>query len=147
MKLRRKDYLRAIYEIYIGRPARNAKKELIYKVELGGKDGFEINGIEGYWGRYGSIDKIVDLAMSLENADQDFEFYYPAKEYDRKYSHRVSVIGTSEDGIVELEYLEASAQCGAYYKKLPIDLLKKEIQGFDDIAAKPQEHGYDYREF
>ena len=74
----------------IARPTRETVKEVRYKAELGGKNGYEINGIGNYWGRYGSIDKIVELAKTLENSDQDFEFYYPAKQYDRKYSHQIT---------------------------------------------------------
>ena len=147
MKLRFRDYVKTIYDIYIGRPARIGMMEARYKIELSGRNGYEINGIEDYWGRYGSIDKIVELTRSLKSEGDDFEFYYPAKKYDRKYSHRIGILGTSQLGIIEVEYLEASSQCGAYNKKLNISELKEEILRFDEVAEEPEKYGYVYKEF
>jgi len=145
MKLRKRDYIKTLFDIFVGQKAREASKKVRYAVELGGKNGYEINGVANYWGRYGSIDKIVELASSLE--DDEFEFYFPAKQYDFKYSHRIGIEGIKGTTDIEIEYLEASSQCGAFYKVLPITELKKELYRLNDITDEPEKYGYIYKDW
>lgn len=147
MKIRKRDYIKSLYNIFIGRRIRETSKQIRYTVELGAKNGFEINGIGDYWGRYGSIEKIVELAASLVDENDDFTFYFPAKQYERKYSHRIGIAGVSGSDQVEVEYLEASGQCGAYFKKVLVGELKAEIERFDDITDDPETYGYIYRDW
>lgn len=74
------NFLSFVVDELIKIPAKVVIKKIRYQIELGGKNGYEVNGIGNYWGRYASIKKIVELA-SLVNTEEDwFTFDFPAKK-------------------------------------------------------------------
>ena len=125
-------------------PTRKMVKEVRYKAELGGKNGYEINGIEGYWGRYASLEKIEELARTLQTENNSFSFYFPAPQYEYKYSHRIFLYGTKKPGSVLIEFEEASDQCGTFNKTINFNKLKSELIEMKSICLDPESYGYIY---
>ena len=112
-----------------------------------GKKSYKVNGVGKYWGKYASVEKIAELALTLKTEDDWFTFYLPAKEYDYKYSHRIGIYGTTEEKIFTIEFLEASSQCGAHVKKIAENELINELESLSDISDKLEENGYVWEEF
>ncbi len=79
---------------------------------MGGKGGYYVNDAPGYWGRYGSPEKIAELASDLYNREDSISFYLPAIQYDYKYSHQINIWGSDSGEDVLIEFIYASNQCG-----------------------------------
>ncbi len=146
MKLKPRDYVQALFSIFIKEPVDRIVKEVRYQTELGGEGGFEVNGIGSYWGRYASIKKIVELAYSMKNDEDWFTFYFPAEEYDFKYSHDIAIYWIEKKGFILFEYTEASNQCGAYEREVALSELENEIKSLSKITKNPEDFGYIYVE-
>ena len=147
MKVRFRDYIDLAFKRLVKEPATKGLVLARYKLELGGKDGFRVNGIAGYWGRYASADKIVELARTLHGSGDWFTFDYPAKKHDGKYSHTIGLHASESSESIEVQFLESSAQCGAYHKIVAIDSLADEIHRLGEIEDNFDAFGYKYRDF
>ncbi len=147
MKLKSKDYISVFYEMLFKRPAENIFKKVRYFVELGGKGGYEVNGIGNYWGRYASIEKIVELAQTIKTDDDCFNFYFPASQYNGKYSHQIGIHRSDTECYVELEFHESSNQCGSYFKKIALENLESEIRNLREVERSPESQGFIYEEW
>jgi len=146
MNLKPKDYIYGLFILLIVEPINRIIKEIRYKIELGGENGFEVNGINSYWGRYANIKKIVELAHNMKDDEDWFSFYFPAEEYDFKYSHRIAIYWIEKRGFILFEYHEASDQCGVYEKEIALTELKNEINSLSKITKNPEDFGYIYIE-
>ena len=105
MKIRKRDYVYVLFDIFVARPLKSLFVKLRYFVELGGKGGYEIHGATDYWGRYGTPEKIVELASKLKGKEDDISFYMPDVQYDLKYSHKINIWGCENKSKVLIEFI------------------------------------------
>ena len=147
MKPTVKDYFSLFINILVKRPAKELAKGVRYQIELGGNDGYEVNGIGNYWGRYASIEKIVELANTMKNNEDWFSFYFPAVKHNFKYSHEITIHWLETKGCVGFEFIESSSQCGSYFKSVPLLNLETEIRNLREIEKSPESHGFKYKEW
>ncbi len=115
--------------------------------EINTESGFEVNGIADYWGKYASVDKIVELAATLKTEDDWFSFYFPSVNSNGKFSHKISIHNSEPDGFVELEFHESSSQCGSYFKKVALSDLGSEIENLREVEKSPESQGFVYEEW
>ena len=95
MKITPSIIMKTLWTVFVKEPI---GRKIDYTIESTnrkvGKKSYKVNGIGKYWGKYASLETIVDLASHLSSPADDFTFYLPAKEYDYQYSHRIGVIGS-----------------------------------------------------
>jgi hypothetical protein len=119
MNLKPKDYIYGLFILLIVEPINRIIKEIRYKIELDGENGFEVNGINSYWGRYANIKKIVELAHNMKDDEDWFSFYFPAEEYDFKYSHRIAIYWIEKKASFYLSIMKLLINVESMKKKLP----------------------------
>jgi hypothetical protein len=144
MKLTYKDCIVGLFFIIIIEPLKGLIKKILYYIELGGKNGFEVDGLLFYEGRYSSVEKIVELAYRMKESGECFSFYFPAKEYNYKYNHRITISWIDKKNLILFEYNEASDQCGVYAKEIYLNSLENEINSLSQIIKEPTSFGYTY---
>lgn len=147
MKVRTRDYFFVLWDVLLGSWLKRWLIKLRYFLEMGGKGGFEINGAPGYWGRYGALEKIVELATRLKGENDDISFSLPAVQYNLKYSHRINIWGSDNPDEVLVEFIYASDQCGSYEKIVGISALLEELKSLVEAQRNIEEHGYRYVEY
>jgi len=146
MKPKLKNYISLFFDMLVKRPAKKVASEVRYQFELGGEDGYKVNGIGEYWGRYASLEKIVELARTMKGEDDWFTFEFPAMKYNFKFSHQIGIHWVGEEEYIELEFHESSNQCGSYYKKVALVNLENELRDLREVEKAPEEHGFTYQE-
>jgi len=147
MKFRTRDYVYVLWDIFVASPVRRLFIQLRYFVELGGKGGYEIYGAPKFWGRYGTPEKIAELAAQLKGEDDDVSFYLPAVQHDLKYSHKINIWGSENGKEVLIEFIYSSDQCGSYEKSVELASLLQEIELLVEAQKNITNYGYKYVEY
>jgi len=147
MKLRRRDYIRTVWDIVLGRSLKRAFVQARYLLELRGRGGYLIHGGSGYSGRYGTLEKIVELVSEKNSSKGCISFELPAIQYDLKYSHMVNIWIKQDAESIRMEFIYASDQCGSYEKNIPLSNLLDELKILPEAQRDVLEQGYRYVQY
>jgi len=130
---------------------RRALVKARYVLELGGKNGYEINGAPGYWGRYGTLDKIVEIAKNLDDddysdwGDYSLSFSIPFREGQSIDYHRVTVSRVEGEYTTRRINFLVSPDCsGVYEKNVEMSMLLTELTKLISCNCNLEQNGYHY---
>ena len=147
MKIRPRHYFSTLWDALAGQHIKHILVKSRYVLELGGSGGYKITGTNGYWGRYGTPEKIVELASNLEGENDCISYNLPSALHNRKYSHRVVIWGTKSNKHLLVEFNFSGDQCGSYEKQVSKSELLKEINTLQEAQSNILGYGYKYVEY
>lgn len=128
------------------RPFKRGWFQLRYLIELGGKGGFLVNGASGYWGRYASAQKVVELCSRLVGPEENIALEIPNVKSNRP-AYTVGIWGHQQSGVLTIEIPNWQAQCGSFERTIEVAQLANLLDQLGEHCAQPESHGYRYIEY
>jgi len=122
------------------------RARLRYLIEFGGSGGLLVHGAPGYWGRYASPQKVVELCSRLVGPEDDLTLTIP-NEQEKQFPHSVNIWGHRQSGLVKIEIPSIRTQCGSFEREIEISQLKSVLNQLGEHCVQPEIHGYRYIEY
>jgi len=141
MKIKARDNCALFWDSVIADPFNWLRKHILYSVELGHRNGFEINGAPGCRGRFGTLETLAELASKLDGPDDDVSFALPSTQPGSR-SHRINIWGTNAVGDVLLEFVQSGVLGGSYEKTVPIENVLAELCSLPEAQEDISANGY-----